>query len=71
MKRAPKTEGVNPLMKYTGLGMQLGLTIAIFAWLGHYLDGKFATSQPLWTAGLSLFGVLGGLYSVFKQLPKN
>ena len=71
MKREPKTKNVNNFLKFSGLGLQMGLTIAIFAGIGYWLDQKFETKQPYFTAGLALFGVFGGIYSVIKQLPKD
>ena len=71
MKEERKTEGVNQYLKFSGMGMQMAITIALFAWLGTFLDKKFQTDQPLWTAGLSLLGVFAGLYLMLKQLPKK
>jgi len=71
MKREPKSKNVNNFLKFSGLGMQMGLTIAIFAGIGHWLDGEMGTKQPYWTAGLSLFGVFGSIYSLIRQLPKD
>ena len=71
MKEERKTEGVNQYLKFSGIGMQMAITIGLFAWLGTFLDKKFQTDQPLWTAGLSLLGVFAGLYLMLKQLPKK
>ena len=71
MKDERKTEGVNQYLKFSGMGMQMAITIALFAWLGTFLDKKFETDKPLWTAGLSLLGVFSGLYLMLKQLPKK
>ena len=71
MKEERKTEGVNQYLKFSGMGMQMAITIALFAWLGTFLDKKFETDKPLWTAGLSLLGVFAGLYLMLKQLPKK
>ncbi|WP_282631051.1 AtpZ/AtpI family protein [Empedobacter sedimenti] len=71
MKEERKTEGVNQYLKFSGMGMQMAITIALFTWLGTFLDKKFETDKPLWTAGLSLLGVFAGLYLMLKQLPKK
>lgn len=71
MKREPKTKSVNNFLKFSGLGMQMGLTIAIFAGIGHWIDQKTGTKQPYWTAGLALAGVLGSIISLIRQLPKE
>ena len=71
MKQEPKTKNVNNFLKFSGMGIQMALTIAIFAGIGYWLDEKFKTPQPYWTAGFSLVGVFGGIYSVIRQLPKD
>lgn len=71
MKREPKTKSVNNFLRFSGLGMQMGITIAIFAAIGHWLDQKMQTNQPYWTAGLALVGVLGSIISLIRQLPKE
>ena len=71
MKQEPKTKNVNNFLKFSGMGIQMALTIAIFAGIGYWLDKKMETEQPYWTAVLSLVGVFGGIYSVIRQLPKD
>ncbi|MBF0597081.1 AtpZ/AtpI family protein [Faecalibacter rhinopitheci] len=71
MKQEPKTKNVNNYLKFSAMGIQMALTIAIFAGIGYWLDQKYQTKQPYWTAALSLFGVFGGIYSVIRQLPKD
>lgn len=71
MKQDRNTEGVNQYLKFSAMGIQMAAVIALFAWLGTFLDNKFETDKPLWTAGLSLLGVFAGLYLMLKQLPKN
>ena len=71
MKQDPKTKNVNNFLKFSGMGIQMALTIAIFAGIGYWLDNKFQTKQPYWTAAMSLVGVFGGIFSVIRQLPKD
>ena len=49
---------------------QLGISIAVFAYIGQWLDGYFGLAQPLCTAFFALFGTLGGLYLVIRDLNK-
>jgi F0F1-type ATP synthase assembly protein I len=46
----------------------MGVLIALFSWLGTYLDKKFLSKTPWWTIGLSLFGVFASLYLVIKEV---
>jgi uncharacterized membrane protein (DUF106 family) len=71
MKQERKTEGVNQYLKFSAMGIQMAVTIALFAWLGNFLDKKYETDQPFFTAGLSLLGVFVALYLMLKQLPKK
>ena len=57
--------------KYSGLAIQMGLTIGFFAWLGTYLDEKYQMEKPLLTLALSLFGIFMSLYVVLKGVLKR
>lgn len=56
--------------KFSALGIQMGAIIALFTWLGTYLDNKYQTKTPWWTIGLSLFGVTAGLILVIREVIK-
>jgi F0F1-type ATP synthase assembly protein I len=62
-----------PMAKYarfSGLGIQMGVIIGFFSWLGVYLDDKYKTKTPWWTIGLSLFGVTAALYLIIREVVK-
>lgn len=42
--------------------------IAIFTFLGTYLDDKNPGSTPWWTIGFSLFGVTSALVLVIREV---
>lgn len=71
MEPKRKTDAVNQYLKFSGMGLQMGIVIALFAFLGHWLDKKYETETPYWTAGLALVGVLIAMYLMIKQLPKS
>jgi F0F1-type ATP synthase assembly protein I len=56
--------------RFSSVGIQMGVIIALFTWLGTYLDAKYKTSTAWWTLGLSLFGVVAGLILVIKEVIK-
>jgi F0F1-type ATP synthase assembly protein I len=58
-------------LRYSGLAFQLVVLILAGAWLGDWLDGRFGTQQPYWTAAFSLLGVLIGMYQLYRDLTKN
>jgi F0F1-type ATP synthase assembly protein I len=70
MKEDKKKISVSKFARFSGLGIQMGAVIAFFTWLGTYLDKKFVSKTPWWTIGLSLFGVMAGLYLVIKEVIK-
>ncbi len=49
-----------------GVGLQFGLSIVIFALLGHWADGKFDTRPWLLVLGVAL-GFFGGTISLLKK----
>lgn len=64
---SPKKTASN-FARFSSVGIQMGVIIALFTWLGTYLDDKYATETPWWTLGLSLFGVVAGLTLVIKEV---
>lgn len=69
-KKLKNKKESNSFFKYTSLALQLGLTIAVFAFLGRYLDQKYETETPWFTLCGSLLGVGSGLYLALRDLVK-
>lgn len=46
----------------------MGIIIALFTWLGTWLDEKYYTKTPWFTIGLSLFGVIVSLVIVIREV---
>jgi F0F1-type ATP synthase assembly protein I len=61
---------VSKFARFSSVGIQMGVIIALFTWLGNYLDHKTNTKTPWWTLFLSLFGVTAGLIVVIKEVIK-
>jgi uncharacterized membrane protein len=72
MKELPKEKNnkVNVYLRFSSLGLQMGGIIAFFTWLGTFLDKKQVNEIPIWTIVLSLFGVVGSLYLVIREVRK-
>lgn len=49
------------------MGFQMILIILIFYWAGTKLDARTPNEKPVFTALLTLFGVVAGLYVVLKD----
>jgi ATP synthase protein I len=61
---------ISTFARFSAVGIQMGVIIALFTWLGTYLDERFGTKTPWWTIGLSLFGVIAGLVLVIREVIK-
>lgn len=70
MDVTPEKKGISKFARFTSVGIQMGVIIALFTWLGNYLDVTYKTKTPWWTLGLSLFGVVAGLTLVIKEVIK-
>lgn len=61
-------KGISKFARFSAVGIQMGVIIALFTWLGTYLDEKYHTSTPWWTIGLSIFGVTASLVLVIREV---
>ena len=61
---------VNKYVKFSSLGIQMGLIIYLFTWGGMLLDDRYEMSTPWFTVALSLFGVIGSLVLVIREVIK-
>jgi F0F1-type ATP synthase assembly protein I len=60
----------NALVRFSSAGIQMGIIIGLFTWLGVYLDEKYKNTTAYWTVGLSLLGVLVGLVIVIREVMR-
>lgn len=67
---AAETEWRDSYSRYAGLGIQLAATIGLFAWGGHWLDGKIGTRPIFLIAGV-LLGFVGALISMVRRMPPS
>jgi F0F1-type ATP synthase assembly protein I len=64
-------ENRRALARFGGLAFQMGTIIALFAFLGQWLDKKYQTADPWFTVLLSLLGIGASLYLMFKEIGKS
>jgi ATP synthase protein I len=55
-------------VKYTGLFFQMLVIIGVFTFGGSKLDEYQKTTQPYFTAGFALLGVVIAIYQVLKGI---
>ena len=60
----------NKYVKFSSLGIQMGLIIYAFTWGGMFLDERYEMSTPWFTVALSLSGVIGSLTLVIREVIK-
>ena len=62
---------VKSYVQYSGLVFQMIGIIGVFAFAGYKLDQYQQTKTPLYTAILSLLGVMISLYTVIRSLKEK
>lgn len=74
-----KTEGnkeeekkpLNEYLKYSGLAMQMGITIGLATWAGVSLDKYFDFEKvPVFTLVFVLLSIFASLYALIRQLTR-
>jgi len=62
---------VNNLLKYSGLGIQMLVSIGVGAWLGLKLDKYLALKFPVFLITF-VFVIFGGImYQLYRSLNKD
>ncbi len=65
--KKPKKQ-LNKYIRLTGIGLQMGITIYLAAYLGKWLDVKYPNENNLYTIVLTLAGVAISFYSLLQQI---
>ena len=63
-------ESANAGAAYLGLGLQFGLAIIVFMFVGKWLDARLGTSPWLLILGVFV-GAAGGFYSIYRRLMED
>ena len=63
-------ESANSGAAYLGLGLQFGLAIILFMFVGKWLDARLGTSPWLLILGVFV-GAAGGFYSIYRRLMED
>ena len=69
-KNFPK-KPLNNYIRYSSMGLQMGLTIFFMAWAGVKLDQYLKLTFPIFTLVLTLASVAGVIYYFIKQVSKK
>lgn len=60
----------NKWLALTGIPIQMGATIFVFAWFGGWLDEKYLTQNGLYTKILTMAGVALALFNLYRQVQE-
>jgi F0F1-type ATP synthase assembly protein I len=76
LKREPsppnkKPSRYNNYLKYSGLGLQLLLTIGISGWLGYLLDQYLNNKYPIFMLLLGFLGFFGIMYKIYRSINRQ
>ena len=69
-KSSKKPKQPNKFIKLSGIGIQMGATIFLGAYLGKWLDQKYPSDKNWFTISLTLLFVAISLYNVLRQVNK-
>ncbi|MCS7229558.1 MAG: AtpZ/AtpI family protein [Candidatus Kryptonium sp.] len=58
---------IKEVAPYSGLGLQLAVTVVIFWFIGRLIDEHYGTS-PLWMVIGAMFGIIVGMYNFIKAV---
>ncbi|CAM1372126.1 conserved hypothetical protein [Tenacibaculum litoreum] len=74
MSKDSKKKPLNKYIRFTGIALQMGLTIYLGSLLGEWLDQKYPNDNQLYVKICTLAAVFGAMLSVIIQvtnLTKN
>jgi F0F1-type ATP synthase assembly protein I len=60
--------GNKSYLRYSGLGLQLFVTIGLFGWLGYEMDQYWNDGDPLYIIIMIFLGIIGGFYQFYKAV---
>jgi F0F1-type ATP synthase assembly protein I len=69
MTEKPKRD-FSKFARFSGIGIQMGVTIFLGAYLGKYLDQKYTLEKKWFTILFTLLSVALALYNVLRQVNK-
>lgn len=58
----------NKYLRFSGIAMQMGLTIYLGSKLGEWLDSKYINEHQMYTKICAIVTIFASIYSVIKQV---
>lgn len=69
MTKKPKRP-LNKFIRFSGIALQMGITIYFGSLLGKWFDNKYPNDNELYTKICTLVAVFLSIYSVIRQVSK-
>lgn len=66
-----KPKAYNSYLKYSGLAIQLLVTIGVFAWLGYKIDDWLELRYPVFLIVFVFAAFAGMMYQLYKSIDKS
>ncbi|MDO6674469.1 AtpZ/AtpI family protein [Tenacibaculum sp. 1B UA] len=70
MSKDSKKKPLNKYIRFTGIALQMGLTIYLGSLLGEWLDQKYPNDNQLYVKICTLVAVFISMYSVIREVTK-
>ncbi len=65
-----KPKPYNSFLKYSGLGLQMAMTIAAFGAAGYWIDKRLEFRFPVFLMLFILIALTGNIYLLYRNLEK-
>jgi F0F1-type ATP synthase assembly protein I len=65
-----KSNQYNSYLKYSGLAIQLLVTIAVSGWIGYQADKYFGNKYPVYMLILGFLGFCGIMYQIYRSINR-
>lgn len=66
-----KKSAIKSAAKYSGMAFQLFGACLAGVLIGRWLDARMHLEKPTWAVFLTVFFMLGALYSLYRQLLRD
>ena len=70
-KKQPDSGKSSSILRYSGMGLQMGAIMLLGAWSGIQIDKHYGIKNNAFTATLTILAVILAVYLTIKDLIKN
>lgn len=70
MDKKEANTNLRKYIRFTGMGLQMGMTIWLASLFGHWLDQKYKVEEEWFFKGVTLLAVFGSMFSFIRQVTR-